>query len=623
MKKDWPSCTPSWGFPRPRPPPAVEDHQDIQCLDSLEQCLEWLQQGFKNPPLALFFAPEKPGRAHGSAAGIGLADSAGRQAFVALVDSLFSSPSAEWMEKIVAELAAHPGQWLLPDIKESLLRAAALGMELPAGAHDPLLRSYVCNPSATRHQLEALARHHNLPLRPWEEVAGKGASAVALSQLPLDAAALLASSRAALALKLEQILAPQLEAEQRMQAIYADLELPLARVLADMESTGVLLDSQQLRVQSEQLQQQMDKVRQQAWEQAGTEFNLDSPAQVGQVLFEKMQLPMRSKTKGGQASTSESVLEELAGQGHQMPGLILEYRSLHKLLSTYTQKLPQQINPRTGRVHTSYHQMVAATGRLSSSDPNLQNIPIRTAEGRRVRHAFRAPEGSVLLAADYSQIELRVMAHLSGDPGLVAAFAAGEDIHAATARELFGEADAEGRRRAKAVNFGLIYGMSAFGLARQLKVARKEADEYIQTYFTRFPGVRTFMDGLRERAVEAGYVETLWGRRLYLPELKSSNHTRRNAAIRAAINAPMQGTAADIIKKAMLKVHGWLAEPADDSRGRLLMQVHDELVLEVPQQQADRTSQAIVGLMEQAADLKVPLVVDVGQGENWEQAKAS
>jgi len=403
--------------------------------------------------------------------------------------------------------------------------------------------------------------------------------------------------------------------------VLQEIEIPLIPVLARMEQCGVLIDGAVLAGQSAEMSKQILKLEQEAHKVAGQPFNLGSPKQLQQILFEKLGLPAIRKTPKGQPSTAEDVLQELAAD-YELPGLILEHRSLSKLKSTYTDKLPEQINPRTGRVHTSYHQAVAATGRLSSSDPNLQNIPIRTAQGRRIREAFIAPDGCLIMACDYSQIELRIMAHLSGDPGLLKAFQDQVDVHQATASEVFevpyAEVGSDHRRAAKAINFGLMYGMSAFGLARQLKIGRAEAQAYMDTYFTRYPGVQQFMEDTRIKAREQGYVETLFGRRLYLPDINASNMQRRQGAERAAINAPMQGTAADIIKRAMISVDGWLLGEQPDAR--LVMQVHDELVFEVREDQLDFLKQAVVERMSAAADLDVPLEVDTGFGPDWDKA---
>jgi DNA polymerase-1 len=420
---------------------------------------------------------------------------------------------------------------------------------------------------------------------------------------------------------LHQALAPKLSEAPSLVSVYRDIELPLVAVLSRIERNGALISRDMLAVQSMEIADKLKQLEQQAYDIAGGEFNLSSPKQLGEILFERLEIPVIRKTPKGAPSTAEEVLVELA-HDYPLPQVILDYRGLAKLKSTYTDKLPQLIDPQSGRVHTSYHQAVAATGRLSSSDPNLQNIPIRSAEGRRIRKAFVAPQGYKILAADYSQIELRIMAHLSGDEGLINAFKNGEDIHRATAAEVFGvELDAvsdEQRRNAKAINFGLIYGMSAFGLGRQLHIGRNEAQQYIDRYFERYPGVREYMDNTRALAAEKGYVETLFGRRLHLPEINARNGQRRQAAERTAINAPMQGTAADIIKRAMIAVDAYLSEQQPDAK--MIMQVHDELILEVAEDQLDSVQGRVVALMESAAELAIPLEVGVGSGNNWDEA---
>jgi DNA polymerase-1 len=495
------------------------------------------------------------------------------------------------------------------------------GIRLRGMRFDSMLESYVWNSTATRHDMDSAAEKY-LGIRTihYEDVAGKGARQIPFSQVPIDKAAEYSSEDADVTLRLHEVLWPRIEAVPALKSVYEDIEQPLVPVLARMEEHGVLLDRQMLRVQSSELAKRLLEVLGEAHQEAGAPFNLDSPKQLCNILFEKMQLPVLRKTPTGQPSTAEDVLEELA-ESYRLPKLILEHRSLSKLKSTYTDKLPEQINERTGRVHTSYHQAVAATGRLSSQDPNLQNIPIRTPEGRRIRQAFVAPEGHVLLAADYSQIELRIMAHLSQDEGLLGAFASDQDIHQATAAEVFGtpldQVTSDQRRSAKAVNFGLIYGMSAFGLAAQLGIPRGTAREYIDLYFARYPGVKRYMEETRAQAKAQGYVETVFGRRLYLPDINARNKQFQQAAERAAINAPMQGTAADIIKRAMISVDRMcLAEPG----ARLIMQVHDELVLEVRADRVDAVADAVRGHMMSAAKLRVPLKVDAGTGRNWDEA---
>ncbi len=496
------------------------------------------------------------------------------------------------------------------------------GIELRGMRFDSMLESYVLNSTATRHDLDSVAqRYLGLETIHYEDVAGKGAKQLAFNDVPVESAAEYSAEDSDVALRLHRTLWPQLEAVPALAQLYTGIEQPLVPVLLEMEHCGVLIDAQMLRQQSQELSRGLVELEQRAHAAAGQPFNLESPKQLQEVLFGKLGLPAKRKTPTGQPSTAEDVLEELAEE-FELPRIILDYRGLAKLRSTYTDKLPGQINPRTGRVHTSYHQAVAATGRLSSTDPNLQNIPIRTPEGRRIRQAFVAPAGHVLLAADYSQIELRIMAHLSGDAGLLDAFAHDRDIHQATAAEVFGapapeQVTPEQRRAAKAINFGLIYGMSAFGLARQLGIERGAAQKYVDLYFQRYPGVKRYMDETRATAREQGFVETVFGRRLYLPEINSRNAQLRQYAERSAINAPMQGTAADIIKRAMLEVHRWLS---GNPHARLLMQVHDELVLEVADDKVDAVLAELRGHMTTAATLRVPLRVDVGVGRNWDEA---
>jgi len=496
------------------------------------------------------------------------------------------------------------------------------GIQLRGIGYDSMLESYLLDSTASRHDLDSLCQkylsHTNIK---FEDVAGKGARQLTFNQVALEQATPYAAEDADMTLRLHRILWPRLAAEPRLKSLFEELELPLLAVLGDMERAGVKVDVAMLARQGGELAERMQAVEREAHALAGQPFNLGSPKQIQAILYDQQQLPVLAKTPKGAPSTAESVLQELA-LDYPLPRLILEHRSLSKLKSTYTDKLPQQVNPATGRVHTSYHQAVAATGRLSSSDPNLQNIPIRTEEGRRIRQAFIPESGCRMVAADYSQIELRIMAHLSGDAGLVQAFSRGEDIHRATAAEVFMTAPeqvtGEQRRSAKAINFGLIYGMSAFGLARQLGIDRAQAQRYVDLYFQRYPGVKAYMDATRVLAREQGYVETLFGRRLYLPDIKASNMQRRQAAERTAINAPMQGTAADIIKQAMLSVDQWIK-----SAGRgvvMIMQVHDELVFEVPTAQLEVAVAEIRNCMERAAKLSVPLLVDVGIGDNWDQA---
>ncbi|HEX3843935.1 MAG TPA: DNA polymerase I, partial [Steroidobacteraceae bacterium] len=496
------------------------------------------------------------------------------------------------------------------------------GIRLAGMRYDTMLESYVWNSVGTRHDMDSAALCY-LGLRTitYEDVTGKGAKQIAFSQVPVERAAEYAAEDADVTLRLHRALWPRIATLPALARLYEEIEQPLVPVLARMERQGVLVDRDLLKAQSSKFATQLQELLQQARREAGFDINVDSPKQLQQVLFEKLGLPVMRKTPTGQPSTAEDVLEELAAS-YALPRIVLDYRALAKLKSTYTDKLPEQINPRTGRIHTSYHQAVAQTGRLSSTDPNLQNIPIRRAEGRRIRQAFIAPPGYVLMAADYSQIELRIMAHLSGDEGLLAAFAEDRDVHQATAAEVFGasvaEVTADQRRAAKTINFGLIYGMSPFGLARQLGIERSAAQSYVERYFQRYPGVRRFMDETRRQARERGYVETVYGRRLYLPDIRSGNGQTRQYAERAAINAPMQGTAADIIKRAMIAVDAWCAR--EDAPARLIMQVHDELVLEVRSDAVEAVAAAVRERMNTAAELRVPLRVDLGTGANWDEA---
>ena len=499
---------------------------------------------------------------------------------------------------------------------------ARYGIRLSGMQFDSMLESYVLNSVATRHDMDSVAgKYLNISTIHYEDVAGKGAKQLAFNQIDLEQASPYAAEDADITLQLHQHLWGELKKTKSLKKLYEDIEQPLVPILLDMEETGVLIDPKMLKKQSSELAKTMLELEKKAHKLAGGPFNLGSPKQLQQILFEELGLPIVRKTPKGQPSTAEDVLQELADE-YELPQVILEYRSVSKLKSTYTDKLPEQISPSTGRVHTSYHQAVAATGRLSSTDPNLQNIPIRTPEGRRIRQAFVAPSEFVLLAADYSQIELRIMAHLSGDKGLLKAFAADRDIHQATAAEVFeldqDKVTADHRRSAKAINFGLMYGMSAFGLAKQLGTTRGEAQEYVDLYFERYPGVKAYMDSIRAQAHDSGYVETVFGRRLYLPEINDRNAQRRQYAERSAINAPMQGTAADIIKKAMILVHNWIKDSG--VQARMIMQVHDELVFEVSKDVTQAVRDEIVALMSAAADLNVPLKVDSGIGANWDEA---
>jgi len=559
--------------------------------------------------------------------GVSFAVKAGEAAYVPLAHDYPGAPEQLDCEAVLSRLRP-----LLEDphcfkvghhIKYDRNVLANHGITLDGIRFDTMLESYVLDSTATRHDMDSVALkylgHTNIT---YEDVAGKGANQLDFNQVPLEQAAPYAAEDADITLRLHQTMWPILAQSPALENIYREIELPLVTVLSDMEQTGVAIDTAMLARQSRELAHRIVALEQEAHREAGQPFNLGSPKQIQEILYDKLRLPVLAKTPKGAPSTAEAVLQDLA-LDYPLPRLILEYRSLSKLKSTYTDRLPEQIDPRSGRVHTSYHQAVATTGRLSSSDPNLQNIPVRTEEGRRIRQAFIARPGCALLAADYSQIELRIMAHLSGDEGLLRAFAAGADIHRATAAEVFGAAPeavtSEQRRSAKAINFGLIYGMSAFGLARQLGIARGAAQEYIDLYFSRYPGVLAYMESTRRQAREQGYVETVFGRRLYLPDIKAGNAQRRSAAERTAINAPMQGTAADIIKRAMIRLHGWIRSQHELDI-TMIMQVHDELVFEVAESQIEEAGTRVRDSMVEAAALRVPLVVDIGAGSNWDEA---
>ena len=561
-----------------------------------------------------------------SIVGVSFAVNPGRAAYVPLAHDYLGAPQQLDRDEVLAQLKPlledPQAKKLGQNLKYDASVLANHDITLRGIAFDTMLESYVLDSTASRHDMDSLAlKYLGCKTIHFEDIAGKGAKQLRFNQVSLEEAGPYAAEDADITLRLHQKLWPQLEHEQSLRSVFEDIELPLVPVLSRMERQGAFLSRELLVAQSAELGSRLQELQAETYDLAGQEFNLGSPKQLGEILFDKLQLPIIKKTPKGAPSTAEEVLAELA-LDYPLPRLLLEYRSLSKLKSTYTDKLPLMINPGTGRVHTSYHQAVAATGRLSSSNPNLQNIPIRTEEGRRIRQAFIAPEGYKLVAADYSQIELRIMAHLSGDEGLLKAFGAGLDVHRATAAEVFAveleEVSGEQRRKAKAINFGLIYGMSAFGLAKQLHLGRKEAQQYIDRYFERYPGVQNYMDSTRAIAREQGYVETLFGRRLYLPEINARNKMRVQAAERTAINAPMQGTAADIIKKAMLAVDGWLQQGETDAR--MVMQVHDELVLEIATEQVSTAAAKLCELMSDAATLAVPLVVEAGVGDNWDQA---
>lgn len=556
--------------------------------------------------------------------GISFALENGEAAYLALQLDYLGAPKT--LEKTTALTLLKPVlenpaiQKVGQNFKYDLTIFARNGINVQGVAFDTMLESYVLN-STGRHNMDDLAKrylgHQTIS---FEEIAGKGKNQLTFNQIPLEQAAEYAAEDADVTMKLQQVLWKKLSKEPTLEKLFKEMELPLLGVLSRMERRGVLIDSDALFLQSNEIANRLSELEEQAYVLAGQPFNLASTKQLQEILFDKLGLPVIQKTPKGAPSTNEEVLEELAFS-HELPKVLVEHRGLSKLKSTYTDKLPQMVNSQTGRVHTSYHQAVTATGRLSSSDPNLQNIPIRNEEGRRIRQAFIAREGFTVVAADYSQIELRIMAHLSQDQGLINAFTQGKDIHRSTAAEIFGialdEVTSEQRRNAKAINFGLIYGMSAFGLSRQLGIGRADAQSYMDLYFKRYPGVQTFMHDIREKAKAQGYVETLFGRRLYLPDINSSNGMRRKAAERVAINAPMQGTAADIIKRAMIQLDQKLQNDPDIA---MIMQVHDELVFEVRSEKVEFYSELIKTHMESAADLVVPLIVEVGQGTNWDEA---
>ncbi len=558
--------------------------------------------------------------------GVSFAITAGQAAYLPLAHDYPDAPRQLDRQAVLAALQPLLEDAQKPKLGQNLKYDAHVlrnhGITLRGIRHDTMLESYVLNSTASRHNMDDLAKHYlGVSTIHYEDVAGKGAKQIGFQEVAVEQAAEYAAEDADITLRLHQTLSRQLQQQSRLWDLYNTIEMPLVDVLVRIEENGVLIDNAMLDQQSLELANRMIGLEQQAHDLAGSAFNLGSPKQIQEILYDRLNLPVLKKTPKGQPSTDESVLQELAVD-YALPRLILEFRGMSKLKSTYTDKLPQQINPKTGRVHTSYHQAVAATGRLSSSDPNLQNIPIRSEEGRKIRQAFIAPPGYKIVAADYSQIELRIMAHLSGDSGLLAAFSQGRDVHSATAAEVFevaiDQVTHELRRSAKAINFGLIYGMSAFGLAQQLGLSRNQAQAYIDLYFTRYPGVKQYMDDIRELAKQQGYVETLFGRRLYLPDINARNAAQRQYAERTAINAPMQGSAADIIKRAMLACDAWITDSGADVK--MIMQVHDELVFEVVESQLRDSIDSVRHLMSGAAELHVPLLVEVGHGDNWDQA---
>ena len=590
------------------------------------QLSEWVQRLSEQELFAIDTETTSVNYMDAELVGFSFAVSPGRAAYLPVAHDYPGAPDQISLETAITALRpvlensaiAKVGQ----NLKYDMSVLARYGVAIEGPIHDTMLQSYVLNSVATRHNMDALAGYYlDRKTIHFEDVAGKGAKQLTFNQVPLETAGDYAAEDADVTLQLHHCLYPQLQAEPSLSRVYSDIDMPLVRILSEVERRGTLVDGRMLKQHGAELADRLNELTQEVWALAGENFNLDSPKQLQVILYDKMGLPVLKKTPGGQPSTAEPVLVDLA-QDYELPEKILAYRSLAKLKSTYADKLPLDINRETGRIHTSYHQAVTATGRLSSSDPNLQNIPIRNAEGRRIRQAFVAPPGNLVLAADYSQIELRIMAHLSGDAGLTQAFAENQDIHRATAAEVFGlapdEVADEQRRSAKAINFGLIYGMSAFGLAKQLNISRGLAADYIDRYFDRYPGVLRYMEETKAVAAEQGFVETVFGRRLYLPEINAKAVPRRQAAERTAINAPMQGTAADIIKLAMMAVQQWL--PSSGLYARMIMQVHDELVFEVAEADVADLDRGVIQRMSEAASLNVPLVVDTGVGENWDQA---
>ncbi len=610
--------------------PAIEEiaEVDYQTILSNEQLDQWIADIKAAPLLALDSETTSLDYVEAKLVGLSFCITPGKAAYLPLAHDYVGVPEqlpfAQTLQKLKPLLEdptiLKAGQNLKYD-RSILLNH---DIKLKGIVHDTMLESYVLDSVSSRHDMDTLSEKH-LNIKPikFEDIAGKGKNQLTFNQVELEQATPYAAEDADITLRLHNFLWPQLKPRGKMAQLYQQIEIPMLKVLSNIERNGVLVDAEMLAKQSEELSTRMAELEQQIYDQAGEEFNLGSPKQIQEIFFkqDKLNLPVIRKTPKGQPSTAEDVLQELALE-HEVPRWLLEHRGLSKLKSTYTDKLPQQISPTTGRVHTSYHQAVTATGRLSSSNPNLQNIPVRNAEGRRIRQAFIAPKGFKILAADYSQIELRIMAHLSNDRGLLTAFSEGKDIHRATAAEIFDvpleQVEKKQRRAAKAVNFGLIYGMSAFGLAKQLNVSRTEAAEYVKRYFMRYPGVQDYMEKTREQAKADGYVETLFGRRLYLPEINAKNGMRRAYAERTAINAPMQGTAADIIKIAMIAVNDWLRY--GETQTKMIMQVHDELVFEVAEDEIKTVEKIIKQRMTNAAELHVPLVVDTGIGDNWDEA---
>ena len=605
----------------------VITQENYEAILTQESLMRWVEILKKAPAFAFDTETDSLNNIDARLIGMSFAVEAGKAAYIPLRHEYLDAPDQLPVDEVLAALKPILEDESILKIGQNLKFDRGImeneGIELKGIHFDTMLESYVLNSVSNRHDMDTLAEKHlNHKTTTFEEIAGKGKGQLTFNQIEVEQATLYAAEDADITLLLHRALYPQVEAITSLKHVYRDIEMPLVPVLSRMERTGVLIDAQVLAVQSKEITQRLAEIEKATFELAGQEFNLSSPKQLQEILFDKLQLPVVKKTPKGAPSTNEEVLEELA-HSHALPRLILEHRGLAKLKSTYTDKLPQMVNGKTKRVHTSYHQAVTATGRLSSRDPNLQNIPVRNEEGRRIRQAFIARDGFKIVAADYSQIELRIMAHLSQDKGLLDAFAQGKDIHRATASEVFGipldDVTSEQRRSAKAINFGLIYGMSAFGLSQQIGVERREAQRYMDLYFERYPGVLDYMERTRQQASAQGYVETLDGRRLYLPEINSKNAIRRKASEREAINAPMQGTAADIIKKAMIAVDKWICNECPDDV-YMVMQVHDELVFEVRESYLDAANAMIHKLMENSMELAIPLKVEVGIGNNWDEA---
>ena len=606
--------------------PVAKENQNYDTITTMKALDVWLKQLQQADLFAFDTETTSLDYMIAEVVGVSFSVEPGKAAYVPLAHSYEGAPKQLDRDKVLAKLKplleGDSGNIIGQHIKYDINVLRKYDIELTNVAHDTMLQSYVLDSTATRHDMDSLARKYlGLETVKFEDIAGKGKKQLTFDQIPVEQASHYAAEDADITLQLHLALWPQLEKNEKLKTLYLETELPLLQVLSRIEYAGVGIDAEMLSKQGEQISKKLEQIKADAYADAGKEFNLGSPKQIQEIFFDEKQFPIIKKTPKGQPSTAEDVLETLAVD-YPLPRLILQHRSLAKLMSTYIEKLPLKINETSKRVHTSYHQAVASTGRLSSTDPNLQNIPVRTEEGRRIREAFVPSKGYRLLAADYSQIELRIMAHLSSDTGLVTAFEQGLDVHRATAAEVFAtdvaDVDADQRRAAKAINFGLIYGMSAFGLAKQLDISRGEAQEYINLYFDRYPGVKQYMDDTRANAKETGFVETVFGRRLYLPDINARNGQMRQYAERTAINAPMQGTAADIIKRAMLLVDTWLS--AENIDAKVIMQVHDELVLEVPAGESDDIGKQIQDHMVQAASLSVPLEVDVGVGNSWEEA---